>query len=265
MKDPAVTVEIVSVRGSAPRGVGTRMVVRRDENGEWMPLRGGLRVALDGTIGGGQLEFDAIGHAVDMLRAGSDTPDQKSFALGPDMGQCCGGAVKLRFSPGVSPQERPDRAIWVWGAGHVGRAIVETLAPLPDMQVAWADERGWRFADNIPEGVTDLVAPVLPALVPAAPKDAHHLVLTHSHKLDLDLCHALLGHGFASCGLIGSATKRARFRSRLKALGHAADSIARIRCPIGDPALGKHPQAIAIGVAAEMVRLTAEIPAKEHA
>nr|MCE2749619.1 XdhC family protein [Rhodobacter sp.] len=82
---------------------------------------------------------------------------------------------------------------------------------------------------------------------------ADHLVLTFSHALDLELCHRLLTHGFASLGLIGSQTKRARFRSRLRALGHSDPQIARIRCPIGDPALGKHPQAIAIGVAQDIL------------
>jgi xanthine dehydrogenase accessory factor len=100
---------------------------------------------------------------------------------------------------------------------------------------------------------------VLPAAEPAAlvryaPRHADHLVLTRSHELDLQLCHALLLHGFASLGLIGSQTKVARFRSRLSSLGHTAAHISRIACPIGDPALGKHPQAIAVGVAAALIR-----------
>lgn len=261
----AVTIKVVSVRGSAPRAEGTQMVVRRDEDGEWMPLRGGLRVTLDGTIGGGQLEFDAIGQAVDMLRTGARIPHQKNFALGPQLGQCCGGAVRLQFTPGRVCRNEPDTAIWIWGAGHVGRAIVRTLAPLPGLQVVWIDERPWRFADGVPENTVYHAPPVPTAMIAAAGSDAHHLILTHSHKLDLDLCHTLLNHGFASCGLIGSATKRARFRSRLAALGHRSDAISCIRCPIGDPTLGKHPQAIAIGVAAEMMKLTSPITAKEHA
>jgi xanthine dehydrogenase accessory factor len=86
-----------------------------------------------------------------------------------------------------------------------------------------------------------------------APVHAEHLIVTYSHALDLALCHALLQRGFVFAGLIGSATKWARFRSRLRDLGHPPEAIARITCPIGDPALGKHPQAIALGVGAALV------------
>ena len=79
-------------------------------------------------------------------------------------------------------------------------------------------------------------------------------MLTYSHEIDLNLCDRLLRRGFASLGLIGSATKWARFRNRLAAMGHADAEIARITCPIGDPSLGKHPQAIAVGVAARLLK-----------
>ena len=154
----------------------------------------------------------------------------------------------------IEPLARPSRHLWIWGAGHVGRALVATLAPLPDLQITWLDTAPDRFPPDAPAGVTVLPAANLAAAVPLAPKLADHLILTYSHSLDLDLCHHLLTHGFATCGLIGSATKWARFRSRLAALGHGPDQIARIACPIGDPGLGKHPQAIAIGVAAEILR-----------
>jgi xanthine dehydrogenase accessory factor len=136
----------------------------------------------------------------------------------------------------------------------VGRALVSVLAPLPGIAVTWVDVGPERFPEDVPEGVT-----VVPASDPAvvadhAPLDAEHLVLTFSHALDLELCHRLLLRGFRSCGLIGSATKWGRFRSRLKALGHEAAAVGRIRCPIGDPSLGKHPQAIAVGVVAELLR-----------
>ena len=154
----------------------------------------------------------------------------------------------------AEPVHQPARALWVWGAGHVGRAIVSVLAPLPDLVITWVDTDISRFPEDIPPGVTVRAVPGPAELVADAPAQAEHLILTFSHALDLELCHRLLAHGFGACGLIGSASKAARFRSRLAALGHAPTSIARIRCPIGDPALGKHPQAIAVSVAAEMLR-----------
>ncbi|MBS0564315.1 MAG: xanthine dehydrogenase accessory protein XdhC [Proteobacteria bacterium] len=153
----------------------------------------------------------------------------------------------------VEPIRAHRRDLWVWGAGHVGRAIVPVLAPLPEWHISWADTDESRFPEMLPEGVTQLVAANPADLVGLAPRGADHLVLTFSHALDLELCHRLLGHGFGSLGLIGSATKWARFRSRLSALGHPPERIARIVCPIGEPAFGKHPQAIAIGVAAKLL------------
>ena len=152
----------------------------------------------------------------------------------------------------IEPVAMPQRQVWVWGAGHVGRALVSVLHPLPDIALTWIDIDAGRFP-NAPNARI-LPTPDPATAVPLAPKDAEHLIVTFSHTLDLELCHRLLTHSFTRCGLIGSATKWARFRSRLAALGHSADQIARIDCPIGDPALGKHPQAIALGVAAQMLR-----------
>ena len=154
----------------------------------------------------------------------------------------------------LEPVTAPAREVWVWGAGHVGRALVAVLAPIPGVRITWVDVAADRFPGVIPDRVTAVPAADAAALVGHAPKRAEHLVLTYSHALDLDLCHRLLGHEFGRCGLIGSATKWARFRSRLAALGHSAAAIARIDCPIGEPAFGKHPQAIAIGVAAAFLR-----------
>lgn len=148
----------------------------------------------------------------------------------------------------IAPRLRP---LWIYGAGHVGRAIVEVMAPLPGIAITWVDTGADRFPDEIPEGVTKLLAANPATAVRHAPCDAEHLILTYSHALDLEVCHQLLGHGFRATGLIGSGTKWARFRSRLRSLGHSDAQISRIKCPIGDPALGKHPQAVAVGFAAE--------------
>jgi xanthine dehydrogenase accessory factor len=161
----------------------------------------------------------------------------------------------------IEPFFAPKTPVWVWGAGHVGRAIVGVMAPLPDVEITWIDTDLARFPDIIAAGVRALPAADITRAVALAPADAHHVILTFSHALDLALCDGLLKHGFAACGLIGSATKWARFRARLAALGHAPADISRIMCPIGDQILGKHPQAIAIGVAARMTAHMAAVPA----
>lgn len=151
----------------------------------------------------------------------------------------------------------PGRPLWIWGAGHVGQALVEVLAPLPEIAITWADVAPERFpplSARAAPHVTLLPGTDLPRMAAHAPPDAEHLILTMSHDIDLALCHALLNRGFATCGLIGSETKRKRFYSRLGKLGHSEAEISRIRCPIGDPALGKHPQAIAVSVAAALLR-----------
>lgn len=148
------------------------------------------------------------------------------------------------------PQQAP---LWIWGAGHVGRSIVEVMAPLPEIGITWVDTGVERFPDQPKAKV--IPAPDPGAAVTLAPTGAHHLVLTYSHQLDLELCHRLLSHGFQSAGLIGSKTKWSRFQKRLVDLGHSPEAIGRITCPIGQPEFGKHPHAIAVGVAGQLLHL----------
>ena len=145
-------------------------------------------------------------------------------------------------------------AVYIYGAGHVGRAIAATFASLP-FAVTLVDDASQRFPYPMPEGVTPLLAANPTDAVATAPDDAIHLVLTYSHALDLEICHRALARPFRHLGLIGSDTKAARFRRRLAELGHSPATIARLACPIGDRSLGKEPAAIAIGVAAELIRL----------
>lgn len=229
-----ITVSVVETRGSTPREAGATMLVWPDR--------------ADGTIGGGALEWEAIRHARAMLADGKPR-DRCEMILGPDIGQCCGGALTLDFIANAVPPSPPTTPVWLWGAGHVGRALAGQLGPVPELAITWIDTGPERFPSDIPSSVTPRVAPDPADLAAEAPPDAHHLVFTYSHAHDLAICAALLDRGFATLGLIGSATKWARFRSRLGQMGHAPDAIARIRCPIGTPALGKNPQAIAIGVA----------------
>ena len=277
-------VAIAAVQGSSPREVGAAMLV-------W---QGGQ----SGTIGGGALEYQLAKSALHNART-----RLSQHALGPELGQCCGGAVQIvtevyalstlpetqhelivRSVDGseqmplrvqkilaearnlrepakpqlcqgwfIEPVQKPSRELWVWGAGHVGRALVQTLAPLPEFATTWIDTGAERFPNNPPENVTCMPTASPAKLAVHAPQNAEHLIFTYSHALDFELCHQLLSHNFAFAGLIGSKSKWARFRNRLAALGHSDEQIARITCPIGDPRLGKHPQAIAIGVGSALL------------
>jgi xanthine dehydrogenase accessory factor len=207
---------------------------------------------------------DAVPEGADgiVARGSGEMPLAVKRILAAARGQGLRPATALVQGWLVEPVATPTRQIWIWGAGHVGRALVSVLAPLPDLALTWMDVAPDRFPSVVPPGVT-----VIPAADPAlladhAPAEAEHLILTFSHALDLELCHHLLRRGFWSCGLIGSATKWARFRSRLKALGHDPAAIEQIRCPIGDPTLGKHPQAIAVGVAVDLMK-TPQVAARE--
>ncbi|WP_375280098.1 xanthine dehydrogenase accessory protein XdhC [Pseudooctadecabacter sp.] len=233
-----VTITVASTRGSAPRDAGTFMEVSTTQ--------------VHGTIGGGALEYEAIRLARQMIRGGSAAME-RVFPLGPDLGQCCGGSVTLTFAKGAGQAEATAPPLWIWGAGHVGRAIGHVMAPFADREITIVDTTSDRMPQDLPGSIAPLVAAAPVRVVPRAPDSADHIIVTYSHDLDLALCDALLRRGFGSCGLIGSATKWGRFRRRLASMGHEDAQIARIACPIGNPALGKHPQAIAVGVAAALI------------
>jgi xanthine dehydrogenase accessory factor len=291
---------VASVDGSAPREAGAAMLIWRDGSTgtigggalEWDAMARARGLLLSG--GTATLDRVPLGPALGQCCGGAVTllteifeastlprPEAGVFARAVDgrpmplavkrllaRARGTGSPPPLGLGQGwmVEPVLAPRQPLWVWGAGHVGRALVAVLAPLPDFAITWVDVARDRFPDVFPPEVTVLPAADPARLVPHCPKGAAHLVLTYSHALDLELCHRLLTHGFASMGLIGSQTKWARFRSRLQALGHSHPQIARIRCPIGDPALGKHPQKIAIGVAAEMLhRHATDASRQEHA
>lgn len=270
-------VVIVDVKGSSPREVGASMLVWADGQ--------------SGSIGGGALEFAAAQAARDGKVGISTHP------LGPELGQCCGGAVTLvceqfdapldpAFSymrrvagddetPGIMQKFAKDiakgtsqgrlmyrrgwlceprthqtgRPIWIWGAGHVGREVVDILGQLTQFQITWLDYAWDRFPDRTKGAFHPRLYDPVPDTAKTAPQTAQHFIMTHSHDTDLEICHALLTHDFLACGLIGSATKAARFRKRLLALGHTEQQVATIACPIGDRSLGKHPAAIAVSIA----------------
>jgi xanthine dehydrogenase accessory factor len=244
----AVLVEVVSARGSVPREAGTRMLVSAD--------------AVAGTIGGGHLEWQAIARARERLAANESLALDWPVALGPSLGQCCGGTLMLRFSVLDEamvlawPVQAPRFTLHLFGAGHVGRALVRVLGELP-CEVVWVDERESEFPPGpLPANVRQVcVEPVEAEVSNGRPGDAY-LVLTHSHALDLALSQAILKRGdFSWFGLIGSASKRGRFEHRLRERGIDDALLSRMVCPIGLPGVeGKQPGVIAVAVAAQLLQ-----------
>jgi xanthine dehydrogenase accessory factor len=250
---PTVVVQVAETQGSVPREPGTRMLVCARE--------------VAGTVGGGHLEFEAIRLAREALSQGRPISFSQRFPLGPRLGQCCGGVVTLRWAlldeaAWAAWPEAPGRFhLQLYGAGHVGQALVRLLATLP-CRVQWIDEREEAFPAQWPSGWPSQVERVcvdsVEAEVRHAPHDACYLVMTHQHDLDLRITEAIARRGdFRYFGLIGSKTKRARFEHRLAERGIPADILRRITCPIGIPDItGKEPEVIAVAVAAQLLQVT---------
>ncbi|MHB0919610.1 MAG: xanthine dehydrogenase accessory protein XdhC [Thiomonas delicata] len=260
----AVCVEVVAVRGSAPREVGARMLVRAQDE--------------QGSIGGGHLEWLAMQRARKLLGqwradpAGMLAQDQ-THALGPSLGQCCGGAVTLRYQPWFDdalPSPAPLFHLQLHGAGHVGRALARLLTTLP-CQVRWVDVRDDAFPPPEPaqqhaQARIERVAVDSPeAEVALAPPGAFFLVMTHSHALDAQICEAVLRRGdFGFLGLIGSHSKRAGFARRWRQRGLGEAAIASLVCPIGVPGIaGKQPEVIALAAAAQLMQMACRPPSRD--
>jgi xanthine dehydrogenase accessory factor len=301
----AALVTLARVEGSSPREAGARMVVRPS---------GGFH----GTIGGGALEFAALDAAQDALRAGRGPAFRRSLALGPELGQCCGGRVEWRIEtfdrrdlddlstlaiaegggsttlsarlgsdgrvertlgPMAGGERRPNRvtdvgwseaigtsvrAVYLFGAGHVGRALALALAPLP-FAVRWIDSRRDAFPARAPANVALVFAPEPAVELAGAPDGALIVVMTHSHSLDLEIvAEALRAERFGFVGLIGSSTKRARFLSQMRAAGLSPATLASLVCPIGVPGLeSKDPAVIAASTAAQLLIVSEKLAAEE--
>jgi xanthine dehydrogenase accessory factor len=261
---------IVAVKGSAPRDAGAALLA----------TDGGAL----GSVGGGTVEWRALETARAMLAQADPRPAEVEFPLNPALDQCCGGRIRLAFAP-LTDRDAPrfaaggPAALWdggpvwtpdpaprrvnVYGAGHVGAALVRALAPLP-FAIRWIDARAGVLADP-PPGVETVETP-LPEAEAAAASDALHLVMTHSHAVDLEIVAAALEAGADFVGLIGSATKRATFLSKLRGRGLAEARLAALVCPIGLPSLrDKRPAVIAASVAADLLLRTAAGAARRGA
>ena len=284
-----VLVTVAIGEGSVPREPGTKMLVGAGE--------------VSDTIGGGHLELRAIEIARAMLADGRERHFER-FALGPGLGQCCGGVVHLLFERMDAAQAAelltaPEHDLWrivpidgaggpapafvrdrgthvmqdaegrrwlvdavlaprahlvLFGAGHVGAAIVRALADLP-CTVVWVDERDDMFPAHVPANVTVEATDTPEAVVAQAPDGASYLVMTHSHALDQRLAEAIMARaGVGWFGLIGSQTKRKQFEHRLRDRGVDAARIAAMECPIGLPGIrNKAPAVIAASVCAQLL------------
>jgi xanthine dehydrogenase accessory factor len=266
-----VLVSVDSVQGSGPREVGA-----------WMAV---FPQTLVNTIGGGHLEFQAITEARALLSrpahvnvlsvngnfASAPTHEDNAlttrYALGPALGQCCGGVVHLKFER-ISAADAPalkqrllanGQPLALFGGGHVGRALVDVLSTLP-YNVQWIDSRDEIFPAQLPPNVVCEHSDPVHAAVADVPSGASVLIMSFSHAEDLDVVAACLKrqrlHGdLKFVGLIGSKTKWATFQHRLEAKGFTAQELSFITCPIGVSGIaGKEPEVIAVSVAAQLLQ-----------
>ena len=324
---PAVLVTVARVDGSGPREPGAKMLVTKEAQFD--------------TIGGGHLEMCACETARAMLALNDASVAAlrrlERYALGPSLGQCCGGVVHLAFErieqtahryfehlnaysrarqdgwrvvaldsaappslydhagncvagpalPALAPfdRERPchvmqDSAgqrwlidpclahrphLMLFGAGHVGAAIVRALADLP-CHVTWIDEREDMFPATLPANVIVEATDIPEALIDDAPAGTSFLVMTHSHALDQHLSEHILRRADGGWfGLIGSRTKRLQFERRLRERGISPERLADMVCPIGIPGIaGKAPAVIAASVCAQLLLAWEAIEQARH-
>ena len=278
-----VLATVTATKGSSPRNAGARMLITLKES--W------------GTIGGGAVEFDIMARARKMLANGDNGWERQhlTFALGPDMGQCCGGQMSILLEKFGNKQESDLRALsaavtcktilshplgsgpplsvepisrvpafsapitppltplFIYGAGHVSRALLPRLDGL-GFEIFLVDIDDERYPVDLGDKAQKLLAKAPEAIASHAPLGAAHLVMTHSHSLDEAICLELLTRGgFAFLGLIGSKSKRARFKKRLLAAGVSESMLELLVCPIGiDEITGKSPSYVALSIAAQL-------------
>lgn len=256
---PACLVTVESTQGSAPR-----------EPGAWMAV---FASGADfvGTIGGGHLELQALHEArerlVDHVAGRPPRSALVRQALGPSLGQCCGGVVQLRFecveaadAPALRQRLAPPlQPVALFGGGHVGHALARVLAPLP-FALHWIDSREGVFPHAVDEHVVCEHSDPVHAAVPGLAPQSFVLVMSFSHAEDLDIVAACLARqrvqgDLPFIGLIGSRTKWATFRHRLAARDFSEEEMAQVTCPIGVPGIaGKQPAVIAVAVAAQLLQ-----------
>lgn len=242
-----MVVRVLKAKGSTPREAGAFMVV--SETGIW------------GTIGGGRLEMEAIAQARDILKGAANT--SLALPLGPEIGQCCGGHVTVEFihhradsfaaiEARIAKETARWPEVWIFGGGHVGRALVQHFALLP-VRPHLVESRAEEL-DIAPDGAEKHLVALPESLVGQIAPGGAVIVLTHDHALDFLIVQAaLLRDDLAFIGMIGSKTKRATFESRYRKEGGESDRLADLVCPIGDKIADKRPEVIAVTVAAQVI------------
>ncbi|GAB2601742.1 xanthine dehydrogenase accessory protein XdhC [Nitrincola alkalisediminis] len=235
---PHVLVSVINTEGSVPRNAGSKMIVAPEH-------------AID-TIGGGNLEQHAIEFSRQLLAEGNACQRIEKIPLAAAMGQCCGGHATLLFECFVNTSTQ----VWLFGAGHVGKALSLILSELP-VHLHWVDTReGFLPQQNEPNRTPYRVQDPT-EVFQKIPKQAVILIMTHCHAQDYAICTAALAQqheGFI--GLIGSKTKAARFRHRLQRAGFSSEQIHGIECPIGIKGTGgKRPMEVAVSIASRLIEV----------
>jgi xanthine dehydrogenase accessory factor len=235
-----VVATIVGVTGSTPRNSGTKMVITHED--------------IFDTIGGGHLEHKVIKHAHKLLNSAEACQQLEHFQLGAQLGQCCGGDASVLFECFSATGAN----IILFGAGHVGKALIPILAGLP-CSITWVDSRAEQFPDDVDAyaNVTAIVSENPAEEVAVMPANSYYIVMTHNHQLDFDISHNILKRAdFAYSGLIASDTKWRRFQQRFQHRDIDKGLVARMNCPIGlTQVQGKLPMEVAVSVAGEIIQL----------
>lgn len=252
-----ILVSVIATAGSTPRDEDTHMLVTED--------------ALCGTIGGGVLEHMAVQRARDALNQAADLGNM-DIKLGPEIGQCCGGAVSLYLEKAdqevttnllaaLEEETQQHRSVYIFGAGHVGEALATCMEALP-YKVVIVDTRE-SILSNLSTNSEKLHTAIPESVVMDAPASSAFIVLTHDHALDFLITKTALEKGDAAyVGLIGSRTKRKKFESWFRHEGGKIAAVQDLVCPIGSNGAGdKRPEIIAALVTAEVITHLSSKPA----
>ncbi|MFO1352782.1 MAG: xanthine dehydrogenase accessory protein XdhC [Gammaproteobacteria bacterium] len=241
---PCVLVTLIETEGSTPQRAGAKLVLSAD--------------ATAGSVGGGDLEYQATQIARRLLTEGGKPQIHRLLPVS-HQNQHCGSPATLLFEP----FPRNDFNIVLFGAGHVGQALVHVLSPLP-CRIAWIDARPALFPKSLPANVYASISETPEPFVGAAEPGSCYLIMTPSHDQDYRIGAAILERGdFTYLGMIGSATKRRQFEAFALARGIAPGRLAELHCPMGMAGIsGRQPAVIAIAIAAEILQTRAQVRAK---